>query len=127
MSDTPIIVVSGRAQIATIEAGSQSTATVQATQPATGTVALTGFPGPPGPQGPEGPAGPAGPGAETMTFVQSAPAATWMIDVSGFSYIPNVTVVDSAGSVVEGDPSYSIAGLLTISFSAAFSGRAYLS
>lgn len=39
---------------------------------------------------------------------------------------PSVTIVDSAGSVVIGDVNYLSANQLTVTFSAAFSGTAYL-
>jgi hypothetical protein len=40
---------------------------------------------------------------------------------------PNVTVVDSAGTIYEGEITYTNPNSLTVSFSAAFSGKAYLS
>lgn len=40
---------------------------------------------------------------------------------------PNITVVDSAGSVVEGDVSYPDVNTVVLDFIGAFSGQAYLS
>lgn len=78
--------------------------------------------GAPGPQGPPGPAGAAG---GTYIHNQATPAAVWTI-THGLGYQPNVTVVDSAGSQVEGDVTYSGPDVI-VSFSAAFAGTAYLS
>jgi hypothetical protein len=60
------------------------------------------------------------------TFVQGTPVNTWVID-HPLTFLPNVTVVDSSGRQVEGDVSYADTDTVTITFSAAFSGKAYLS
>ena len=85
--------------------------------------------GPSGPVGPEGPIGPQGPqgvGVET-TYVhdQTTPVNPWVI-THNLNRYPSVTVIDSGGSVVEGDLVYTSANLVTITFSGAFSGKAYL-
>lgn len=56
---------------------------------------------------------------------QSSASSSWSIthELDGF---PSVTVVDSAGSVVVGEVSYSSTSSLTVSFQGAFSGKAYL-
>jgi hypothetical protein len=41
--------------------------------------------------------------------------------------MPNVTVQDSAGNIVEGEIAYTNTNSLTVSFASAFSGKAYLS
>lgn len=69
--------------------------------------------------------GPPGPAGGSYTHTQSTPSMTWVID-HGLDYAPNVTVVDSSGRQVEGDVAYSL-GQVIVTFSAAFSGRAYLS
>ena len=79
--------------------------------------------GEPGPPGPQGPPGPPGEGAYHM-HVQSTPAASWVID-HDLLYRPAVTVVDSAGSQVEGDVTY-YDSQVVVSFSGAFAGTAYL-
>jgi len=88
-----------------------------------------------GPQGPQGPAGingtngaPGAPGASGgfFTFTQASPASTWTI-AHNLGYRPNVSVVDSAGSQVEGEAVWTSTNSLTITFSGAFSGVAYLS
>jgi len=94
------------------------------------TIILAGNVGPPGKDGEDGEQGPPGdPGSSesfNYTHDQGVPSTTWNInhDLNGF---PNVTVVDSAGTQVEGNVVYVDANNMTISFSAAFSGKAYLS
>jgi hypothetical protein len=82
--------------------------------------------------GPQGPTGSAGPSGETMysdlsyVHTQNSASTTWTIN-HNLHFIPNVTVVDSAGTVVEGSYSYPNSTTVVLSFSAAFSGKAYLS
>lgn len=86
-----------------------------------------GPPGPTGPAGPEGPAGPPGtPGTGAFIYNQSTPASVWEID-HPLGYRPNVTVVDSTWAQVESDVEYLGSTHITLRFSAAFSGQAYLS
>ena len=59
-------------------------------------------------------------------FTQGTAATTWTIN-HPLPFPPNVTVVDSTGTQVEGDVVYIDADTLTVGFSAAFSGIAYLS
>lgn len=65
-------------------------------------------------------------GGGTFEFVQGSPVSVWVID-HPLSFLPNVTVVDSSGRQVEGDVVYTDADTITINFTAAFSGKAYLS
>lgn len=58
--------------------------------------------------------------------VQGTSSATWVINHQ-LGWQPNVTVQDSGGSIVEGEISYTTETSLTITFSGAFSGNAYLS
>lgn len=83
-----------------------------------------GIPGPAGDQGPQGPPGEAGYGG--YVHAQGVPASVWTIahDLAGY---PNVTVLDSAGTVVEGDIAYPDSTTVVLTFAAAFSGTAYLS
>jgi hypothetical protein len=60
------------------------------------------------------------------THEQQVASAQWDISHS-LPYFPNVTVVDSAGTKVNGDVIYVSPGLIQLSFSGAFSGTAYLS
>lgn len=80
----------------------------------------------PGPQGIPGPQGPQGPAGGNYTFNQSSPSAFWEI-THNLGFNPSVSVVDSANSTVEGQVTYINIDSLTISFSAAFSGSAFLS
>ena len=56
---------------------------------------------------------------------QDSASDTWIINHNLDKY-PSVSVVDSAGNVVIGEVIYNNANQLTIKFTAAFSGRAYL-
>ena len=57
---------------------------------------------------------------------QGTSSATWVI-THNLGWKPNVTVVDSAGTIYEGEITYTNSNSLTVSFSQAFSGTAYLS
>lgn len=86
--------------------------------------------GPAGVQGPEGPIGPQGiqgpPGSVTnYTHYQIASSASWNI-IHNLGLMPSVTVIDTGDNVVQGDIIYNDANSLTVSFSAPFSGTAYL-
>ena len=61
----------------------------------------------------------------SYTFEQMTAESVWTI-VHNLNRFPSVTVVDSAGSVAVGDVQYTTVNSLTITFSAAFSGKAYL-
>lgn len=56
---------------------------------------------------------------------QLVAATTWTINHTLNKY-PSVTVVDSGGTMVYGEVNYVSDSQLTVSFSAAFSGKAYL-
>lgn len=62
---------------------------------------------------------------DTFIFHQAVSSATWTINHNLKKY-PSVTVVDSANTVVEGVVTYNSINQLTLSFSATFSGYAYL-
>ena len=82
--------------------------------------------------GPQGPAGVDGTQAadipDLVSYVhnQLASSTTWTV-THNLNFYPNVTVYDSAGSMVEGSVTHSTATSLTITFSSAISGKAYLS
>lgn len=84
--------------------------------------------GPMGPQGPKGDPGPPGPAGEGASFVwsQSAADVLWTI-THDVPYRPNVTVVDSAGTVLIADVTYldDVTVLVTHGYPTA--GYAYLS
>lgn len=57
---------------------------------------------------------------------QATASVLWTIP-HGLTFRPNVAIVDSAGDEVEGDVKYVSATTITVSFSAPFTGYAYLS
>lgn len=59
-------------------------------------------------------------------FTQNSSSNRWEI-THGLQFIPNITVVDSAGSVVEGDYSYPNENTVIATFIGSFAGKAYLS
>jgi hypothetical protein len=61
----------------------------------------------------------------TFVFTQGTPSASWTVTHNLNSY-PSVSVVDSAGNVVEGAIQYLSSAALIVTFSSAFSGAAYL-
>lgn len=80
-----------------------------------------------GPQGPQGVPGTGGTGgAMAYTHDQTTPASVWTIN-HNLGFYPNVTVIDSGGTVVEGGIAYPTVNQAQLTFSAAFAGKAYLS
>lgn len=61
----------------------------------------------------------------TYVHTQNSADSTWVI-VHSLGRYPSVTVVDSAGSEVVGDVTYDSDNQVTVRFTAAFSGKAYL-
>ena len=120
----PAVVVSGGGQSQPVVTVPSSEINVSVPSGAPG---ATGRPGEQGEQGEPGPAGPPGETVEaSFMFHQSTPAAVWTI-VHPLSYYPAVTIVNSAGEEVEGDLTFVNATTITVKFSGAFSGIAYLS
>jgi hypothetical protein len=66
------------------------------------------------------------PQALAYEHTQGAVSNSWVIN-HNLGFKPNVTVVDSAGTIYEGEITYTNSNSLTVSFSQAFSGKAYLS
>lgn len=62
---------------------------------------------------------------DAYIHTQSVPTTTWTI-THGLGKYPAVTVVDSANTEVIGDIQYIDTQSLTVTFSSAFSGKAYL-
>ena len=92
-----------------------------------------GDPGPAGPAGPTGPAGPQGPQGPVgptptiaYTHTQNAVSSTWSI-THNLGFRPNVTTINSAGMNIEGTVAHTNENSLTVTFSIASSGVAYLS
>lgn len=67
-------------------------------------------------------------GSQELGYVhiQEVASATWSI-THGLGFTPNITVVDTAGTVVEGSYNYPNSNTVVLTFIGAFSGRAYLS
>lgn len=57
---------------------------------------------------------------------QGSASSSWVIN-HNLGFKPNVTVVDSAGNIVEGEIAYTNSNSLTVSFASSFSGYAYIS
>lgn len=87
--------------------------------PTVGTVPQIGIveQGPPGPPGPTGGTG--------FTFNQMSALAVWTIN-HNLGRFPPVTIVNEEGDEVYGNVHYSSNNEVVVSFSAAFSGIAYL-
>lgn len=64
--------------------------------------------------------------SNVYTHTQGASSTTWTI-AHNLGYKPNVTVEDSGGGIIEGDVVYTDNNNLTITFTAASTGKAYLS
>jgi hypothetical protein len=69
--------------------------------------------------------GGAGGNARRHVHTQSSPSTTWVINHT-LGGKPSVTVVDSADTVVIGEVTYNSNSQVTVEFTAAFSGYAYL-
>ena len=65
-------------------------------------------------------------GRVSYEHTQGVTSNSWVI-THNLGFKPNVTVVDSAGNIVEGEIAYTNSNSLTVSFSSAFSGKAYIS
>jgi hypothetical protein len=61
---------------------------------------------------------------DTYTHTQSSPASTWTVTHNMNKY-PSVTIVDSAGTTVDGSVDFINLNSVTINFCGAFSGKAY--
>jgi len=67
-------------------------------------------------------------GSQELGYVhiQENASTTWSV-THGLGFVPNITVVDTAGTVVEGSYNYPNSNTVVLTFIGAFSGRAYLS
>jgi len=65
-------------------------------------------------------------GRVAYTHTQGVSSDTWTIN-HNLGFHPNLTVIDSGGTIYEGEITYTNTVSLTVTFSAAFSGKAYLS
>lgn len=105
-------------------AASEPGGAASVTNTGTDTDAILNFTLPRGEQGPQGIPG------ETQTIAythnQTAVSSTWVIN-HGLTFQPGVQIVDSAGTTIEGVVNYNSSSQLTVQFSVALSGTAYLS
>jgi hypothetical protein len=61
---------------------------------------------------------------DTYTFTQPVPSASWSV-THNMNKFPSVTIVDSAGNIVEGETVYNTLNTCTLNFQGSFSGKAY--
>jgi hypothetical protein len=61
---------------------------------------------------------------DTYTFTQPIPSASWSV-THNMNKFPSVTIVDSAGNIVEGETVYNSLNTCTLNFQGSFSGKAY--
>ena len=88
-------------------------------------VAEQGPAGPPGAAGAQGPQGIPGLSGANYIHNQMVPAAAWTI-THNLARFPSVTVIDSAGTTVVGDIEYLSNNAISVHFTAAFAGAAFL-
>lgn len=79
-----------------------------------------------GPQGPKGDPGEVRYVDLSYIHNQVSAASVWTIN-HGLQFIPNITVVDSSGNVIEGSYNYPNSNTVILTFSNPFAGKAYLS
>ena len=65
------------------------------------------------------------PVSSSFVFQQITPLATWTV-IHNLGKYPSVSIVDSGGSIVFGEVNYTSLNQIVVSFSAAFSGQAFL-
>ena len=63
--------------------------------------------------------------SSTFTFIQGVAATTWNI-THNLNKFPSITVIDTGNTVVTGEYIYIDSNNVTLTFSAAFAGKAYL-
>lgn len=61
---------------------------------------------------------------DTYTFIQPTPSSSWSV-THNMNKFPSVTIVDSAGNIVEGETVYNSLNTCTLNFQGSFSGKAY--
>ena len=76
--------------------------------------------------GPQGPPGTPGTSGGSYRHVQITPLTSWVITHT-LGYPPNVSIVDSTGREIIGEIDYTSATVVTLTFTAAVAGEAYLS
>jgi hypothetical protein len=122
----PEVVVNVISNAVTVEENDQTVDVNVTEQVVDVTVGTSGPQGATGAAGAAGPAGPAGATGGSFTYNQTSPQTVWTV-VHNLGYNPNVTTMDTANSVIEGNYNYVDINTLQISFNTATSGIAYLS
>lgn len=122
---TVVVQVQSSASVVTTPVAASSITTHEVEQVVLQQAGIAGPPGPTGDQGPQGLPGPSGALGNTFIFHQDTPLAIWTI-VHSLGTFPSVTVLDSTGAQVMGDLLYLDASTVQLTFSAPFSGVAYL-
>jgi hypothetical protein len=107
----------------TVEVG-KTPALIQGPKGDKGDAGVQGIPGIQGLRGLPG-AVVVGTGDLSYDHFQAMASAVWVI-AHGLGKFPNVTVIDSSGNECEGAISYNNLNQITVTFSAAFGGHAYL-
>lgn len=92
----------------------------------TGVRGPSGSMGQQGAQGPPGPPGQDGSGVQSYRHVQAMASSSWTVE-HNLGFFPNVVIVDSTRSTVEGEIVYVDINTLIVNFTAPFGGEAYLS
>jgi hypothetical protein len=131
--ETQVVEVEVSSEVSVVEVATGVIGPVGQTGP-TGPIGPQGVTGPTGSTGPTGATGATGPGVTpeeviaitSYTHSQLAPFSTWTI-THNLGFQPNVTVFDTALTMIEGNVVHNSANSLTIQFSAAISGSAVLS
>lgn len=84
------------------------------------------IPGPQGIPGPPGPEGPPGEGSDRFEHDQMVASDTWVVTHGLGVYPSSVAVVDTANTLVHGGVRHIDVNTVELSFSAPFSGKAYI-
>jgi hypothetical protein len=125
LASTPVVPAALQSVAAKPSQLSQVGVGIRGPQGLKGSTGSTGASGTNGTNGVNGVQGAAGKTYQPFLYSQLSPSALWSIR-HDLGYFPKVTIVDSGGSEVHGDVSYTDLNSVVINFSAAFSGVAYL-
>lgn len=91
------------------------------------TSTFTVYNGATGPKGDKGDTGATGATPViSKIHTQNAPSSVWVI-TNDLGFYPNVVTTDTAGTIVEGEVSYTSPSIITVTFSQSIGGYAYLS
>lgn len=128
-SDNVIVVRPQPKPVVVVRSVTPAVVVVKKVSPA---VVVTSVRGPSGSEGIQGPPGPSGPpgqdgsGVQSYRHVQAIASSSWTVE-HNLGFFPNVVIVDSTRSTVEGEIVYVDVNTLIVNFTASFGGEAYLS